>query len=475
MPRLMKNVIVLAVLFLIGAPMVAQQKWTLQQCIEYGIKNNISIMQADVNQQINKVSYEQSKANILPTLNGGATHTYNIGRTIDRYTNTFANSTVLSQNFYLGTQVTLWSGLAQYNTIKQNEYSYKATKETVEQRKNDLALNIATNFLQVIYNNELVKISQNQVDISKEQLDRVKKLVDAGSLAKSNEFDVAAQLASDEYSFISAKNNYALSMLSLKQLINLDTLNNFEIEKPDFAEPQEALLNSTAWDVYQTALKNQHNIKSAEYSLLSSEKSLSAARGRVSPSLSFSGSIGTGYSGLGQRVVSYTPTGLYNVYATGAGIPVMDPNEISIPVLEKTPFADQFKDNVNKSVGFTLNVPLFNGLSTYSSIKTAKLQTLNSKYNYDLTKQQLYKTIAQAFADAQASYNKYNAAKLAEQAAEQSYNFTKQKYDAGAISAFDFSTAKNRWLKSQSDVLNAKYDYIFKLKVLDFYQGKPLY
>lgn len=475
MPLLMRKIVLIVVLSLAITPMFAQQKWTLQQCIEQGIKNNIAIMQADVNQQISKVNYTQSKANTLPSLNGGATHTYNIGRTIDRYTNTFANSTVLSQNFYLGTQVTLWSGLAQYNTIKQNEYSYKASKETLEQRKNDLALNIATNFLQVIYNGELVKISQNQVDISKEQLDRIKKLVDAGSLAKSNEYDVAAQLATDEYSFVSAKNNYALSILSLKQLINLDTVNNFDIEKPDFSEPQQAMLNSTAWDVYQTALKSQHNIKSAEFSLLSAEKSLAAAKGRVSPTLSFSGSIGTGYSGLGKTVVRYTPTGLYNVYATSSGIPVLDPNEISIPVLENTPFAEQFKSNVNKSAGLTLNVPLFNGLSTYSSIKTAKLQNLNAKYNYDLTKQQLYKTIAQAFADANASFNKYNAAKLAEQAAEQSYNFTKQKYDAGAISAFEFSTAKNRWLKSQADALNAKYDYVFKLKVLDFYQGKPLY
>lgn len=473
MPRLMKKLFLVHVLLLAISPMFAQQKWTLQQCIEQGLKNNISIMQADVNQQINKVSYEQSRANILPTLNGGATHTYNIGRTIDRYTNTFANSTVLSQNFYLGTQVTLWSGLTQYNTIKQNQYSYLATKETVEQRKNDLALNIATNFLQVIYNNELVKISQNQVDISKEQLDRVKKLVDAGSLAKSNEYDVAAQLATDEFSFVSAKNNYALSMLTLKQLINLDTLNNFDIEQPNFSEPQEALLNATAWDVYQTALKNQHNIKSAEYSLLSSEKSLAAARGRVSPSVSFSGSIGTGYSGLAKDFVSASITGYQESGITSGGDIVYTPTFTSIT--KNTPFANQFKDNVNKSLGFTLNVPLFNGLSTYSFIKTAKLQTLNSKYNYDLTKQQLYKTIAQAFADAQSSFNKYNAAKLAEQAASQSFNFTKQKYDAGAISAFDFSTAKNRWLKSQSDVLNAKYDYIFKLKVLDFYQGKSLY
>jgi outer membrane protein len=454
----------------------AQQGWTLQQCIEHAIKNNISLLQADINTEISEVNVTQSKANILPTLNAGATHTYNIGRTIDRYTNTFANSTVLSQNFYLGTQVTLWSGLTQYNTIKQSQYTYLASKETVEQRKNDLALNVASVFLQVIYNDEIIKIAQGQRDMSQVQLDRTKILVEAGSLAKGNEFDIEAQLANDEYTLISAKNTYALSMLSLKQLLSLDTVANFSIAKPDFDDPQAnnvAGLNVT--EVYQTALKNQHNVKSAEYNMLSYERSVSAAKGRISPSITFNGSIGTGYSGLGQTVVGYNPTGLYNVYATGGGIPVVDPNEISVPVFEKTPFAEQFKSNVNKSLGFTLNVPLFNGLSTWSSVKTAQLQALNAKYGYDLTRQQLYKTIAQAHADAQAAFNKFYAAKTGESAAQQAFDFAKQKYDVGTINAFEFSIAKNRLLKAQSDAVNAKYDYIFKLKVLDFYQGKPLY
>ena len=452
-----------------------QGGWTLQQCIEHAFKNNIGVLQAGVNSQISKVNYDQTKAGILPTLNAGATHTYNIGKTIDRYTNTFANATVLSQNFYLGTQVTLWSGLSQYNSIKQNEYSYMASKETVEQRKNDLALNIATNFLQVIYNQEMIKIAQSQYDISSEQLARTKILVEAGSLSKSNEYDVNAQLANDNYTLISAKNNYNLALLSLKQLLNLDTLNSFSVVKPVFDEPSSNIANVSVIEVYQVALKNQHNVKSAEFNLLSTEKSLAAAKGRISPTLSFSGSIGTGYSGLGQRVVGYKPTGLYNVYATNSGTPILDPNEISIPVLEKTPFMDQFKGNVNKSLGFTLNIPLFNGLSTYAAVKTAQLQSLNAKYSYDLTKQQLFKTLSQAHADAMASFNKYNAAKMAQEASEQAMTFAKQKYDVGAISAFEFSTAKNRVLKAQSDALNSKYDFIFKLKVLDFYQGIPLY
>lgn len=452
----------------------AQQGWTLQQCIEQAIKNNISIMQAGVTSEISKVSVTQSQANILPTLNAGATHTYNIGRTIDRYTNTFANSTVLSQNFYLGTQVTLWSGLAQYNTIRQAQYNYLASKETFEQRKNDLALNVASNFLQVIYNEEMINIAKNQRDMSKEQLDRTKILVEAGSLAKSNEYDLNAQLANDEYTLITMQNNYALSMLSLKQLLNLDTVNNFTIEKPVFDSPQQnSLLDLSVYDVYQTALKNQHNIKSAQYNVIANEKSLSAAKGRISPTLTFNGSIGTGYSGLAKDIVSVTPTGYEAFGITASGDIVYSPTFTT--ETKKTPFAEQFKSNVNKSLGFTLNVPLFNGLSTYSSIKNAQLQTLNAQYNYELTKQQLYKTIAQAHADAVASFNKYNAAKTAETAAQESLNYTKQKFDAGAINSFDFSTAKNRLLKSQSDALNAKYDYIFKLKVLDFYQGKPLY
>jgi outer membrane protein len=453
----------------------AQQKWSLQQCIEHGIKNNITILQADINQQIAKVTYEQSEANVLPSLNAGASHTYNIGRTIDRYTNTFADNNVLSQNFFIGSQVTIWSGLSQYNQIKQNQFSYFASKENLEQRKNDLALNIATFFLQVIYNEELVKIAENQKDISKVQYERIKKLVEAGSLAKTNELDIYAQLANDDYNLINAKNTYSMSMLNLKQILNLDTMNNFSIEKPDFNSPTSNVANLSSWDIYQTALKNQHNVKSAEFTLLAAEKSLAAARGRISPTLTFNASVGTGFSGLAKRVAGYTKTGLFNVYSTNTGLPILDPNEIAIPILEETPFSDQFNDNVNKSIGFSLNVPLFNGASTYSSIKTAKLQQLNSKYNYDLTKQQLFKTIAQAYADAQASINKYQSAIVAKDAASLSFDFNKQKFEAGSLGLVDFNLAKNRLLRAESDVLNAKFDLIFKTKVLDFYQGKPLY
>ncbi len=468
------NRIFFILIFLISGSFISysQTGWTLQQCIEHALKNNLSLKQAEIQTQINENNLTQSKAGWLPSLNAGMNHTYNIGRTIDRYTNTFADQQVLSQNFYISSQFTLWSGLSQVNTIKANQYSWKASVQTVEQQKNDMALSVATSFLQVVYNEELKNIAENQVKISKEQMDRTQKMADAGVLAISNVYDMKAQVANDEYTFTSTKNTYKLALLNLQQLLNLDTVNNFSIERPDIQVNGSGLIISTPSEIYQVALKNQPQIKGAEFTLISSEKTLAAARGRISPSLTMNGSIGTGYSGLAKDITGVNFTGYDTTAITTGGQYVLSPR--TEVLTRPTTFNDQFKNNVNKSFGFTLTVPLFNGLQTHTSVKNAKLQVLSSKYNYDLKKQQLYKTIAQAYADAQGAFDKFNAATIALDASKQSFNFTEQKFNVGAISSFDYSTAKNRLLKAQADVLNAKFDFVFKLKVLDYYQGKPL-
>ena len=449
----------------------AQGGWTLQKCIEHALKNNLTLKQSELNSEMNKISLTQSKANILPSLNAGANHTYNIGRTIDRYTNTFANTTVLSENFYAQTQITLWSGLSQYYNVKKNEYTYLAGKENLEQQKNDMSLNVASAFLQVIYNNELLNVAKQQVNISKLQVERTEKLAAAGSLALSNVYDIKATLANDEYTFTTAQNNYNLSMLSLKQLLYLDSLNSFAIEKPDFDLTAADLAAYNPQDIYQTALKNQHKIKSAEYTLMSSEKNLAYSRGKVSPTFNFSGTLGTGYSGLAKDVVSQT-LGYQAGGITQSGEVVYFPTYNV--VTRNTPWSTQFSNNVNKSVGFSLNFPLFNGLANYSTINNAKLQVLSNKYGYDIARQQLFKTIAQAYADAQGSLNKYASAKTALDASQQSFSYAEQKFNAGALNAFDYNNSKNRVIKATADMLNSKYDFIFKLKVLDYYQGKPL-
>ncbi len=448
----------------------AQSEWNLQQCVDYALKHNIMLQQAEINNQITKNNSIQTKASILPSLNAGAAHTYNFGRTIDRYTNTFANTQVLSQNFYISSNLVLWSGLSQWNNIKANQYAYLAGTEGVKQQRNDISLNVATAYINVIYCSELLTIAKNQFEITKQQLDQTEKLANAGTLAKSAVYDVKAQLASEEVNVTGADNNYQIAMLTLKQLMNLDSINNFNVSKPDVDVQSATLAGLSAQNIYETALKNQPSIKSAEYNLLMSEKYLAAAKGRVSPTISLNGSIGTGYSGLAKDVVGY------NTVTDTLGYlgPTPFTYQRQDPILKETPFNDQFNNNVNKSIGFTLTIPLFNGLSTYTSVKNAKLSAINAKLNQSLAEQNLYKLIVQAYANARAALNKYVASKSSVEASEQSFTFAQQKFNVGAISAFDFNTAKSRLVTAQSNLIQAKFDYLFKLKVLDFYQGKPL-
>lgn len=463
----------LIVFFGMCCSLSAQNNWDLKSCIDYAVKHNIQLKQSQINNQISKNNFDQTKANVLPTLNLGASHTYNFGKTIDRFTNTFANTQVLSQNFFVSSNVVLFSGLSQYNNIKANEYNYLSNTESVKQQQNDLTLNLVNFYLNVIFTSELTGIAKNQFNITKEQLERTQKLVEAGSLAKSVQYDIEAQLANEQVNLTNAENNYQLALLSLKQLMNLDSVNTFNVVKPDVDIESQLILNSNIQSIYEDALKNQPNVKASEYSLLSSEKALAASRGRRSPTISANGSLGTGTSELDKRIDAVNIVGIeQQPYYTQSGEAIYGPKtEI---VTSKKPFADQFRDNVNKSVGLTITVPLFNGLQTHTSVKNAKLSLLNSKLNQDLVKQNLYKNIAQAYTSAQAALSKYMANKKSVEASEASFKFADQKFNVGAISAFDYNSAKNRLLNAQSNLLQSKYEYILRLKVLDFYQGKDL-
>ncbi|MES2513822.1 MAG: TolC family protein, partial [Bacteroidota bacterium] len=436
--------------------------WDLQQCVDYAQKNNITIKQAEINAKINYNNAVQSKAAILPTVNAGAQHTYNFGRTIDRYTNTFANTQVLSQNFYVSSNVVLWSGLAQYNNIKANQYLYLSSSESYLQQRNDLALNVATAYINVIFSDEILMIAKAQYDITKEQLVRTEKLADAGTLAKSAVFDLKAQLANEDVNVTSSDNNYQIALLNLKQLLNLDTLNNFNISRPSIDILNNELATYSVQNIYETALKNQHSIKSANYNVLAAEKSLDVAKGRVSPTLSATGSLGTGTSELDKNIDAVNIVGAEQsqyfipnpIDPTAPPIPVYQPQaEVTT---SKKPFADQFKDNVNKSVGFTLSIPIFNGLQTATGVKNAKLNALNARYTQELTEQNLYKTIAQAYANARAALNKYNASKSAVEAGEQSFFYSQQKFNVGSISTFDYNNSKTRLQNAQGNLVQAK-------------------
>jgi outer membrane protein len=482
--RSAKNPILLSLLVLfatLALKMNAQtastvnQAMTLEQCIDYALKNNIQIKQSELNTELSQVNLTQSKANLLPSLNANAAHSYNIGRTIDRFTNQFADAQVLSQNFSLSSDINLFNGFQNIHTIQQNKFSYLASKYDVEKMKNDVALNIATAYLQILYSMDAVDNAKNQMGITNGQVARTKILLEAGTAAKGTLLDIQSQLAIEELNLTNAQNQLDIAYLSLAQLLNMPSAEGLSIVKPNLTVGNEALLTATPSQIYSVAVSSLPEIKSAEFNVKSADKAVDVAWGGLSPRLIFSASYGTGYSGLSQRMTSlpsfqgYSPNGS----VTSGGDTVLSP-VFSNGAFEKISYGDQYKDNVNKSFGFYLTVPIFNRFQTKTSIDRARIQKLNADLTVESTKLQIQKNVQQAYADANAGLKKYNASLKAIEAMEESFKYTEQKFNVGMLNTNDYNDAKNKLIKAQSDLLQAKYEYVFKTKVLDFYQGKPL-
>jgi outer membrane protein len=413
---------------------------------------------------------KQSRANVLPNLNFGANNTYNFGKTIDRFTNQFANTRVQSINLGLQTQWNLFNGLQNYHTIKQNEINLMTGKYDIDRTKNDVSLNIANAFLQIVLARELVNITQNQVNTTNTQLTRIKKLVDAGALPKFNQYDVESQLSSEELNVVNAQNQLNIANLNLALLLNLNP-EEFSISKPEVPNPNDLPLNFTAQQIYTSALSNQPIIKSAENQVLSAEKGVKIAKSAISPSLVFSGSLGTGYSGLAQQIAGYDST-IATIGYTAVGDKVY--SLFVNPVLEKSPYGTQFKDNFNRSLGLTLNIPLFNNLQTHTAITRAKINVESARLQLLQTKLDLQRTILQAYTDANGALKKFNATEKSVIALKESFKYVEQRYNVGAANSVDYNTQKNNVTNAEAQLLQAKYEYIFKAKVLDFYLGKAI-
>jgi outer membrane protein len=453
-------------------PQDNSQPWTLQQCIVYAQIHNISVLQQQLNVQMSQQSLLLSQGNMLPTLNGFASHTYNNGRTVDQFTNTFANSTVLSENFFIRSNVTLFSGLQNVNSIQQNKYYVEANRFQVQQTQYDIGMNVASAYLSVLYAKEQFDVAQQQADLTQAQVDRMQKLVDAGAQAKGSLLDLQAQLATEEVSVVSAQNTLSMSYLNLTQLMNLDSTKGFQIVKPDLKIPENTLMNTSPEQIYQSAVTTLPGVKKAEMDYKGADKGVSIAYGGMSPQVTLQGSLGTGYSGAAKTLNSSTIGGYDTIGITTAGDYVLYPQFDN--TYTTTPFSNQFNNNVNKSVGIQVTIPIFNHFQTSTAISKAKIQREQAQLSVDLSQQQLFKNIQQAYADAQAAFLKYNASQKAVDASQESFKYVEQKFNLGALNSIDYNNAKNKLAKAQSDLIQAKYDYIFRMKVLDYYQGIPL-
>jgi outer membrane protein len=420
-----------------------QHAWSLEECIKYAIDHNIQIKQQTIQTKVQKNSLDQSKLNLLPTINGQASHDYSFGRALDQNTYTFYNQTVLQDYFYIGGRTELFNGLQNLNTIQKNKYELLASEQDLQRIRDNVSLNVALAYLQILLNKELVNANENQLNITLQQIEKTKKLVDAGSVARGNLLQIEAQAAQEELSLITMKNQLETSYLNLTQLLEIESPAGFEIVVPDINVEQNSVVTGNIGEIFNLAVQSRPEIKSSELKLTASQYDLKIARGARSPNISLSHTFGTRYSYIKD-----------------------------IPGFQS--FQDQLKNNKNYGLGVSLNIPILNGWQVNKNISNSKLAVENSQYTLEGTKKQLYKDIQQAYTDAVAALKKYNASFKAVSSSEESFRYTEQKFNVGMITPVDYNASKNQLLNAQSDMSQAKYEFIFKTKVLDFYKGLPL-
>lgn len=424
------------------AKLQAQEEWTLKQCIEYALDNNILIKQSALNQASAKLDRTQSLAQLFPNLNANTGFNMNFGRNIDLVTNSFVSEQTNSNNFGVRSGVTLFNGFRLLNTFKRSQLDLLASEYDLQGLSNDISMNISTAFMQVMFNEELLLIAQDQMDITTQQKDRTQKLVDAGSLPKGNLFDANAQLANDALQVINMENNLSAAVLALKQLLNLTASEKFRISRPAMDLPVSDLTAVTIGTVYDLALSNWPRIKARETNLQSAQRGEKIAFATYTPSLSGNASVSTRYS--------------------------------SFSFFDPDPYAIQLENNLGESVGFNLSIPIFNGLQSRTGVHKARLNRINAELQLQDEQNQLYSSVQQAYNDALAAYRKFEASEKSVIATGLAFDYSQQRFDVGLMNAFEFNTAKSNLSRARSELLRSKYDYIFKMKVLDFYQGKPL-
>ncbi|RIJ41655.1 TolC family protein [Pontibacter oryzae] len=450
--------------------------WTLQEAVEYAKTHNLQVRQSTLNKQINEIDYKQSRMDRLPNLNASGSYFFNSGSFQDPVTFTVQTQEAQTANFSANASVPLFQGFRLNNLIKQNKLELEASKQDVLSTQNDIIIQIVTSYLNVLFSDELIKTSELQRDATKQQLDRTRILFDAGSVAENSVLDLESQFATDELNVINAMNQRDIARLNLMQLLNIQANTEFQIEIPELPEPGQNPIVADAAQVYDVALQTLPAIKAVDLRVESAQKGVDAAKGNYYPRLSLGAGINTRYAStsdflLGRENVFIKQTLFTDPQGTQ---PQTFYVQQQAPVYGDYSFFDQAKDNVGKNVGLSLSVPVFNGFQVRNSVQRAILAQENADLNADIARNNLRQTIEQAYVDAVAARRKYTAAAEQVRASERNVRNAELRLNAGVINSVEYVIVANTFRSAQSELLQAKYDYIFKLKVLDFYQGKDI-
>jgi outer membrane protein len=421
----------------------AQTKlWTLDECIQYAIEHNVGIRQMELQKDNAEIDLNTAKMSRLPDLNVNVQQRWNFGYTEGQNNVKDTQQSISNSGFSIGSSTPLFTGFRIPNEIAKNKLDLQAAVENLAKAKEDIALNVTSLFLQALFNKELLKVNDEQLKLTQTQVEKTKLLVQSGKSPQSQLYDIEAQAAKDEVSLIQAQNNVALALLDLSQSLELEGDTPFDIAIPENGIEAAGYPLQTVSTVFVNALKTKPAVKAQDYRIKSAEKSLSIAKSGYWPALNLDLGYGTSY-----------------FYAYN------QPN---------TPFAEQLKKAGNEYIGLSLNVPIFNRFAVRNQVRSAKINISNQQWELENVKKTLYKEIQTAYLNATAAQQKYLASGKAVKAAGESFQYAQERYEVGKSSVFEFNEAKNRLVQAQSEQIQAKYDYVFRVKILEFYNGEAL-
>ncbi len=422
-------------------PVHAQQAWTLKKCIDYAIEHNLTIKQQEASADQSKIELSTAKNSRLPDLNGSASHSFSFGRSLQA-DNTYNSINTQNTGFSLSTSVPLFTGLQIPNNIALSKLNLQAALEDLNAAKENVSIQVASSYLQVLFNDELARVAHEQVDLSREMLVQREAYFRNGKASESELYEAKSRVAQDELSAVQADNDYQLALLDLSQLLELPSPDGFAIVSPQTDAVENLGTPLPPAEIYADALLIKPVIKAAQYRLEGAQKSIRIAQSAYYPQLSLGAGLSTNY---------YKMSGMDN-----AG------------------FGSQLRDNFSQYVGLTLSIPIFNRLATRNRVRSARIQQTTLGWQLEDSKKTLYKEIQQAYYNTLSAQTQYTSSRTAAEAAKASFDLMKERYMNGKANATEFNESRTAWMRAVSDQLQAKYNYIFRFKILDFYRGVPL-
>ena len=455
----------------------AQEKWDLRKCVEYALQNNISVKQADLQIRFAALDLQQSKWNQYPFANFSGNLGYSAGRNQDPTTFSLITTGYVFSNYTLQSSVDLFNWFTKKNNIVVKDLNLKATEAGVDKAKDDVALNVAVGYLQILLANEQANLARIQLQQTRSQLESTQKQVEAGKLPELNAANLESVLATDSANLISAETTVHQLTLQLKAILNLDAAASFEVETPPVDMiPVENLADLQPDAVYQLAVINRPQQKADILNLKAALKNVEVAKGSMYPTFSLFGSLGAAYNNKSKQIVSTTkinpPVGIVNV--NGTNYTVFPTLPYDQPVYGKFSYFDQLNQNFRQSVGISMSVPILSGGTLRAGWQRSKLSVKQVELQKELNSTTLKQDIYKAYYDATAAIQKFNANKKAAETSQRAYDFATKRYEVGLLSTYDLVTTQTTLLQAKTNLLYSQYDYLFKIKLLEFYKGQGL-